>query len=128
MMIYELKIAITDVTARLGLNHAISSFSVNNLRVVVTQQQSQPLQHQALPNGRTGPGGTENDQVKDGPSIIVIGKNVTFTYPILSSSSIIALRMLVPFIPKTVSKAKHAFLCLLCPQFCMSYEMALPIS
>ena len=127
MMIYELEIAITDVTARLGLNHAISSFSVNNLRVVVTQQQSQPLQHQALPNGRTGPGGTENDQVKDGPSIIVIGKNVTFTYPILSSS-IIALRMLALFIPETISEAKHAFLCLLCPLFFMSYEMALPIS
>ena len=85
-------------------NHAISSFSVNNLRVVVTQQQSQALQHQALPNGRTGPGGTENDQVKDGPSIIVIGKNVTFTNPILSSSTIIALRMLALFIPKTISK------------------------
>ena len=75
--------------------------------MVVTQQQSQPLQHQALPNGRTGPGGTENDQVKDGPSIIVIGKNVTFTYPILSSS-IMALRMLALFIPKTISKAKQS--------------------
>ena len=96
-MIYELQIATTDVTARLGFNHAISSFSVNNLRVVVTQQQSQP--HQALPNGRTCPGGTENDQVKDGPSIIAIGKNVTFTYPIFSSS-IVLLPMFTLFYPE----------------------------